>query len=218
LVSKWISEVAIGKSIRVLCVDDHAVVRDGLALIIDSQPDMAVIASAGTGQQAVALCQQHRPDITLMDLELPGMSGVEAIRTITRQFADARIIVLTVHAGNEDIFRALQAGAATYLLKDMLTKDLIGVIREVHAGGRPMRPEITARLKERAGQAPLTEREVEVLQLMALGLANREIAKALEISDQTVHAHIKNIFSKLDVGDRTSAVTTSATRGIIHLR
>jgi DNA-binding NarL/FixJ family response regulator len=153
-----------------------------------------------------------------MDLELPRMNGVQATAAITRNSPTARIVILTVHQGNEDIFRALQAGAVTYVLKDTLTKDLIGVIRQVHAGERPLPAGIASRLADRARGPALTSREVQVLDLMAQGLANREIALALAISDQTVHAHAKNIFVKLDVGDRMAAVTAALRRGIIHLQ
>jgi len=203
--------------IRVLCVDDHAVVREGLALIIELEGDMQVVGSAATGIEAIELFAKLRPDVTLMDLELPALNGVGATSAITRQFPDARIVVLTVHQGMEDVYRALQAGAITYILKDTLTKDLIRVIRQVHAGERPLPPEIAVRLATRAREPVLTAREVEVLELMANGLSNRHIAVTLAISDETVHAHAKNIFAKLHVGDRTRAVTEAFRRGIIHL-
>jgi DNA-binding NarL/FixJ family response regulator len=204
--------------IRIVCVDDHAVVREGLALIINLQNDMEVVGSAATGEEAIELVAKLNPDVTLMDLELPRMNGVAATATITRTAPAARIIILTVHQGNEDVFRALQAGAVTYVLKDTLTKDLIGVIRQVYAGQRPLPAEIAERLADRARGPSLTAREVEVLELMAQGLANREIGLVLAISDQTVHAHAKNIFAKLEVGDRIAAVTAALRRGIIHLR
>ena len=204
--------------IRIVCVDDHAVVREGLALIINLQNDMEVVGSAATGEEAIELVAKLNPDVTLMDLELPRMNGVAATATITRKSPAARIVILTVHQGNEDVFRALQAGAVTYVLKDTLTKDLIGVIRQVYAGQRPLPAEIAARLADRARGPSLTGREVEVLELMAQGLANREIGLALAISDQTVHAHAKNIFAKLEVGDRMAAVTAALRRGIIHLQ
>ena len=203
--------------IRVLCVDDHAVVREGLALIIELEGDMQVVGSAATGTEAVELFGKLRPDVTLMDLEMPALDGAAATAAITRQFPDARIIVLTVHQGMEDVYRAVQAGAITYLLKDTLTKDLTRVIREVHAGERPLPPEIGARLAARAREPALTAREVEVLELMAKGLSNRHIAVTLAISDETVHAHAKNIFAKLHVRDRTGAVTEALRRGIIRL-
>jgi DNA-binding NarL/FixJ family response regulator len=199
-------------------VDDHAVVRDGLALIINLQTDMEVIGSAATGEEGVDLVTTLTPDVTLMDLELPRMNGVAATAAIRRTMPNARIVILTVHQGNEDIFRALQAGAATYIMKDTLTKDLIDVIRQVHAGEPALPTDIASRLADRARGGTLTGREVEVLELMSVGLANRDIGAALEISDQTVHAHVRNIFAKLEVGDRVGAVTEGLRRGIIHLR
>jgi DNA-binding NarL/FixJ family response regulator len=209
-----------GKSakIRVFCVDDHAVVREGLSVIIDLQPDMEVVRAAATGEQAVELFPSVKPDVTLMDLELPGMSGPDAIRAIRRLSPDARIVVLTVHHGTEDIHRCLEAGAATYLLKETLTKDLIRVIRQVHGGEHPVSEEVAARLAERAKTPALTAREVEVLELIAAGLANKEVANALAISNETVHAHVKNIFGKLNVTDRIAAVRVAFQRGIIRIR
>jgi DNA-binding NarL/FixJ family response regulator len=205
------------KAIRILCVDDHALVRDGLATVIGMQDQMEVVGSVATAEEAVASFERLRPDVTLMDLELRGASGLDAISAIVGRHPTARIVVLTVHSGNEDIYRALQAGATTYLLKDMLTKDLIRVIREVHAGARPMSSEISKLLAKRAEQPALTSREVQVLELIAGGLANREIAIALGISYETVHSHVKNILGKLDVSDRTAAVSAALKRGIIHI-
>jgi DNA-binding NarL/FixJ family response regulator len=210
--------MAVDAKIRVLCVDDHAVVREGLALIIELEGDMQVVGAAATGTAAIELFGKLRPDITLMDLELPVLDGVSATSAITKQFPDARIVVLTVHQGMEDVYRALHAGAITYVLKDTLTKDLIRVIRQVHAGERPLPPEIAVRLATRAREPPLTAREVEVLDLMAEGQSNHDIAVSLAISDETVHAHAKNIFAKLHVRDRTRAVTEAFRRGIIRLR
>ena len=204
-------------NIRVFCVDDHALVRDGIALIVDSQPDMQVVASAATGVEAVARFKTHRPDVTLMDLQLPTMSGIEAIRAIRAETADARIIVLTMYHGDEDIYQALEAGAATYLLKDTLSRDLIRIIREVHAGGRPIPTEIANSLARRPSQASVTPREREVLKAMAEGMRNKEIAAVLGITEETVHAHVKNIFFKLKVRDRTAALTAAIRRGIIRL-
>lgn len=203
--------------IRILCVDDHAVVREGIASILDLQPDMKVVASAGTGVQAVNMFREHQPDVTLMDLQLPAMSGLEAIHAIRSDHADARIIVLTMYHGDEDIYQTLQAGATTYLLKETLSKDLVRVIREVHAGGRPISDEIAAYLARRTNQASLTPREQAVLKLVADGLHNREIAIALSITEETVHSHLKNIFAKWNVGDRMAAVNLAVRRGIIHI-
>lgn len=204
--------------IRVLCVDDHRIVREGIALIIGRQPDMKVIASATTGAEAVALFDLHRPDITLMDLQLGSMSGVDAIREIRRQDAVARIVVLTMFHGDEDIHRALAAGAVTYLLKDTLSDDLIRVIREVHAGQAPViSPDVQARLAERATGPTLTPREIQVVELISTGMRNKEIAAALGISEETAQVHVKNILAKLKVQDRTAAVNVALRRGIIHI-
>ena len=203
--------------IRLLCVDDHSIVREGIALILRQQPDMAVVASAATGDEALTLFQRHRPDITLMDLRLRGSSGTEAIAAIRGVAPEARIIVLTMYDGDEDIYRALHAGAITYLLKDTLSDDLIRVVREVHSGHRPQRPDVEARLAERLTHPTLTNREIEVTQLMMQGLRNKEIAPSLGISEGTVQVHIKNIFAKLGVNDRTAAVKVALSRGIVHM-
>jgi len=204
--------------IRVLCVDDHRIVREGIALIINRQPDMEVIGSAADGEEAVAQFKRHRPDVTLMDLQLPAMTGLEAIKAIREDDPDARIIVLTMYQGDEDIYRALSAGAMTYLLKDTLSDDLIRFVREVHAGRRPIRPDVKARLDERASNPTLTPREVQVMELVSLGRRNKEIAAALGISEETVQVHLKNIFAKLKVSERTAAVNVALRRGIVHLK
>jgi DNA-binding NarL/FixJ family response regulator len=203
--------------IRILCVDDHRIVREGIELIIAKQPDMQVAASAASGEESIELFRKHLPDVTLMDLQLGAMNGVEAIRAIRREHGHARIIVLTMYQGDEDIFRALQAGATTYLLKDTLSDDLIRVIRDVHAGRQPVRPEVEARLAERAAGPTLTPREVQVVGLIAEGMRNKEIAAALGISDETVQVHVKSIFWKLKVKDRSAAMNVALRRGIIHL-
>ncbi len=204
--------------IRVLCVDDHRLVREGIALIIGSARDMEVVGSATTGQEAIAQFRCHRPDVTLMDLRLTGgISGVDAIRAIHAEAPHARIIVLTMYSGDEDIFRALEAGATAYLLKDTLSDDLLRVIREVHAGERPMPPDVKALLAARSGQRSLTRREIEVLDLVATGKRNKEIAASLGISLETVAVHLKHIFAKLDVTDRTAAVRIALQRGIVHI-
>jgi DNA-binding NarL/FixJ family response regulator len=204
--------------IRVLCVDDHRIVREGLGLIIDREPDMQVVGSAATGEEGVALFTRERPDITLMDLQLPSMSGLEAIHSIRGEDPDARIVVLTMYQGDEDIHRALSAGAATYLLKDTLSDDLIRIVRDVHAGRRPIRAEVKARLDQRAAQPTLTPREVQVMERVAEGRRNKEIASALGISEETVQVHLKNIFAKLKVGERTAAVNVALRRGIVHIK
>jgi DNA-binding NarL/FixJ family response regulator len=203
--------------IRILCVEDHRIVREGLELIIAKQPDMHVAASAASGEESIELFRRHLPDVTLMDLQLGAMGGVDAIRAIRREHPDARIIVLTMFQGDEDIFRALQAGATTYLLKDTLSDDLIRVIRDVHAGRQPVRPEVEARLAERAAGPTLTPREIQVVGLIAEGMRNKEIAAALGISDETVQVHVKSIFWKLKVKDRSAAMNVALRRGIIHL-
>jgi DNA-binding NarL/FixJ family response regulator len=203
--------------IRVLCVEDHGVVLEGIVWMIGREPDMEVVASAANGEEAVRLCHQHRPDVILMDLQLPGMSGLEAIRAIRKNDDTARIVVLTMYQGDEDIYRALQAGAATYLLKDALSHELIRIVREVHGGGRPLPPNVAAVLAARAGRPSLTSREVEVVKLVAKGLRNKEIAESLGLSDETVRAHLKHILRKLNVNDRTAAVTAALSRGIIHI-
>jgi DNA-binding NarL/FixJ family response regulator len=203
--------------IRILCVDDHRLVLAGIELMIGRQPDMTVVGSATTGEEAVSLFRQHRPDITLMDLQLPVMTGLEAIRAIRHMSPEARIIVLTMYHGDEDIYRALVAGASTYLLKDMLSDDLMRVIREVHAGQRALLPDVQVRLDERATRPSLTPREVQVTELIGRGLRNKEIAAELHISEETVQVHVKSILTKLSVNDRTAAVNVAMRRGIIHL-
>ena len=205
------------KTISVLCVEDHALVREGIGLIIDSQPDMRVVASAASGEDAAVLFSRHRPDVTLMDMALPGISGVEAIQAIRTVDPQARIIVLTMHSGEEDIHSALQSGAAAYLLKETVSKDLVRVIREVHAEGKsPMQAELAMRLAERATHRGLTAREKEVLNLIAEGKRDKEIGAQLGISPETVHAHVKHLFEKLEVSDRASAVRIGMHRGLIR--
>jgi DNA-binding NarL/FixJ family response regulator len=203
--------------IRVLVVDDHPMIRAGLTATIDPEPDMTVVASASTGREGLEQYRQHQPDVMLIDLKMPEMGGVEAIRTIRAEFPSAKIIVVSTYQGDEDIFRALEAGAVTYLLKDMLAEKMVGIIREVAGGGRPIPPEVAQRLTDRMFQAALTTREVEVLRLVARGMRNKEIAADLKISDETVQGHVKNILAKLSVHDRTEAVAVALRRGIVHL-
>ena len=203
--------------IRVLCIDDHPLLREGVARKIERQPDMEVVDTAGTGQEAVMLYLRHRPDIVLMDLQLPGMGGLQAIEAIRREDPNAKIIVLTISGGDEDIYRAIRAGAASYLLKSSLSQDLIATIRRVVAGERPMPPEVAERLAAREGQSGLSTREIEILELIAKGLRNKEIAGALGIGQETVQTHIKRLFVKLHVSDRTAAVTVALSRGIVHM-
>jgi DNA-binding NarL/FixJ family response regulator len=202
--------------ITVLCVDDHPVVLEGISQKISSQDDMRVVGLATDGRQAVEQFKRHRPDVTLMDLQLPTTSGLQAIRAIRSEDAKARIVVLTMYQGDEDIFRALESGAATYLLKDTLSDDLVRVVREVYAGSTTLPPNVATRLAARATLRGLTTREVEVLERIAEGMRNKEIGAALHISEETVQVHVKNILSKLGVNDRTAAVTVAFRRGIIH--
>ena len=204
--------------IRVLCVDAHRLVRDGISLIIGRQSDMEVVGTAASGESAVEMFKQLQPDVTLMDLQLGPMSGVEAIRLIRRFDPTGRIIVLTMYQGDEDIYRALEAGATTYLLKDMLSDDLVRVVREVHAGGHPVQPEVAARLAGRASGPTLTPREMQVMELIAQGMRNKEVGAALGISEETAHVHVRNILTKLKVNDRSAAITVALRRGIIHLQ
>jgi two-component system, NarL family, response regulator len=217
-VTEQAQSASAAQTIRVLCVDDHQVVREGVALIIAREADMQVVGSAATGQEAVTLHQKHRPDITLMDLQLGAMSGLQAIEVIRARDPHARIIVLTMYEGDEHIYRALAAGATTYLLKDTLSDDLIRIVREVHAGHRPIPPAVQARLEARATQPALTAREIQVMQLVVEGRRNKEIASALQISEETVQVHLKNVFSKLHVNDRTAALNIVLKRGIVQLR
>lgn len=204
-------------TIRIMFVDDHPMLRAGLAATVGTQPDMVVVAEAENGQRAVELYREYRPDVTLMDLRLPVMSGAEAIQAIRREFADARIIVLTMYDGDEDIYRALEAGARAYLLKDMLRKELLHAIRTVHGGGRYISPAAAARLAERMPRSELTAREAEVLELIVKGSSNKEIAAQLAIAEGTIRIHVSNILGKLGVSDRTQAAITALQRGIIHL-
>jgi DNA-binding NarL/FixJ family response regulator len=198
-------------------VDDHRIVREGIASLIDRQPDMRVVASAASGEEAIDLFFEHQPDITLMDLQLGVMDGISAIKIIRRRSPDARIVVLTMRRGDEDIHRALEAGASTYLMKDMISDDLIRVLREVQAGAHPMPADVEARLAERAMSRTLTDREVQVVELVAQGMRNKEIGVSLGITETTVQVHVKNILAKLKVQDRSGAITAAIRRGIIHI-
>jgi two-component system NarL family response regulator len=205
------------KKIRILVVDDHFVVRMGLAGSINLEPDMVVEAEASNGLQAIEQFRQHRPDIVLMDLKLPGMGGIEATAAICKEFPDAAIVMLSTHDGEEDIYRSLQAGARTYLLKTAAREDLMQTIRAVHSGERAISPAIGARLAERMTRTELTAREMDVLKLIAKGRSNKEIGSALGIAEVTVKLHVGHILTKLKVNDRTQATTTALQRGILHL-
>ena len=205
-------------AIRILIADDHPVVREGLAAMIERRPDMTVVAEAATGRAALAAYRAAQPDVVLMDLRMPEMTGVEAIGAIRGEFPGARIIVLTTYDGDEDIYRGLQAGARAYLLKDAPRDELLDAIRAVHAGQSRIPPAVAARLAERVLAGPqLTARELEVLRGIVAGRSNKEIGAALSIGEGTVKAHVNNILGKLGVNDRTQAVTTALQRGIVHL-
>lgn len=205
------------EKISVMVVEDHFVVRAGLMAIINSQPDMVMVAEAGNGRQAVDLFEQYEPDVTLMDLRIPALNGIEAIAAIVKTFPRAKIIVLSTYGGDEEIFKALQAGARAYFLKDVKGQDLINAIRAVHAGQRPLPPEIASRLAERIPRSELSPRELEILRMIARGGSNREIAGSLAISEGTVRVHASNIFAKLGCSDRAQAVSEAFQRGIIHI-
>ncbi|MBD2068017.1 response regulator transcription factor [Leptolyngbya sp. FACHB-671] len=204
-------------AIRVLIADDHFIVRQGLATIIDRDPEMTVIAQAEDGQQAIDLFQEHHPDVTLMDLRMPQIRGVEAITAICAEFKQARIIVLTTYDSDEDIYRGLQAGAQGYLLKDAKPNELLNAIRMVHSGQKYVPLEVGAKLVQRMSNPELSERELEVLRSMAQGMSNQEIGAVLNIGESTVKSHVNRILSKLGVNDRTQAVITSVKRGIVSL-
>jgi DNA-binding NarL/FixJ family response regulator len=203
--------------IQIMVVDDHHIVRQGLVALIGTLPDMKVIAQASDGAEAVDLYREHRPDVTLMDLRLPKQNGVDAITRIREEFPSARIIVLTTFDGDEDIYRALQAGAKGYLLKGMNADELTDAIRTVHGGKSRIPAVVAERLAERMGGPSLTGRELDVLKRIVGGRSNKEIASDLFISEATVKTHINSILSKLGVNDRTQAATTALQRGIVHL-
>ena len=205
------------KQIRILTVDDHPVLREGIAAILSTEPDMALVAQANNGREAVEQFRTHRPDVTLMDLQMPVMSGSEAIVAIREEFRDARIIVLTTYSGDVQADRAFKAGAYGYLLKSMLRKELVETIRIVHGGKKRIPPEIAVEMAEHHADDALSEREIEVLREVASGNANKLIADHLEISEETVKAHMRKILSKLGANDRTHAVAIALKRGIIEI-
>jgi two-component system, NarL family, response regulator len=204
-------------TIRVLIADDVAIVRQGLATIVDRDPEMTAIAQAEDGQQAIALFREYQPDVTLMDLRMPQMGGVEAIVAICAEFKQARIMVLTTYDGDEDIYRGLQAGSQGYLLKDAKPPELLNAIRTIHSGQKYVPPEVGAKLVQRMSNPELSERELDVLRLMAQGMHNLDIAAALNIGESTVKSHVNRILSKLGVNDRTQAVIVAIKRGIVYL-
>ena len=206
------------RPIRILTVDDHAVLRDGIAALVAQEPDMLLVGEAANGAEAVEEFRRLRPDVTLMDLQMPGMSGIDAITAICAEAPKARIIVLTTYEGDAQAVRALKAGASAYLLKSSLRKELLEAIRLVHSGRRYVPAEIAQDIAIHAAQEPLTERETTILRMVAEGRANKVIAWELSLSEDTVKAHLRSIFSKLDVSDRTQAVTLALRRGIISLQ
>ena len=209
--------MAAGDKISVLIVDDHPMLREGVAAVLGGEDDMIVAGEATDGAEAVARFAQLEPDIVLMDLQMPGLDGVSAIKAIRVQSPDARIIVLTTYSGDAQAVRALRAGASGYLLKSSLRRELIDTIRAVYAGRRHVHPEVAQEIALNAAGDPLSEREIDVLQRVATGQANKEIARALSLSEDTIKGHLRSIFNKLDVDDRTRAVTVGHRRGIIEL-
>lgn len=209
--------MSIAHPIRILTVDDHPLLRDGIASLVGTEPDMAIIGEASSGREAVDLFRKLRPDITLMDLRMADMNGIEAITQIISEFSDAKIIVLTTYSGDAQIVRALKAGALGYLLKGLLRKELLDTIRAVSEGKKRVSPEVASQVAEYAIDAALSSREIDVLQLIAQGNANKLVADRLSITEDTVKAHVKSILSKLGANDRTHAVTIALKRGIIDL-
>jgi len=203
--------------IRVLAVDDHPLLREGVAALISTEEDMELIGEASNGREALDLFRKLKPDVTLMDLQMPEMNGIDAIGAVRGEFPDARIIVLTTQPGDVQVSRALKAGARAYLLKGMLRKELLDTIRAVHAGQKRLSPEIAAEIAEHATDGALTPREIEVLRLVAAGNANKEIGARLSLTEVTVKSHVKNVLAKLGANDRTHAVTIALKRGIIDL-
>ena len=205
------------KVIRVLSVDDHALLREGIAGLFGSESDMELVAEAANGREAVEAFRKHRPDVTLMDLQMPEMNGLDAIGAIRAEFPDARIVVLTTYAGDVQIVRALKAGARGYLLKGLLRKELLETIRAVHAGQKRLPPEVAGEIAEHATDDALTSREIEILKRIAHGNGNKEIGAQLSLTEETIKSHVKNILAKLGAHDRTHAVTIGLKRGIIEL-
>jgi DNA-binding NarL/FixJ family response regulator len=209
--------MAAAGPIRILCVEDHPVFREGLRAMIEGEPDMALVAYAANAVQAIEEFRSHRPDVTLMDLRLPGANGVDVLVAIRGEFPKARVIMLTTSDGDADIQRAMRAGASAYILKSMPMEELLAVIRSVHSGRRHIPPEVAARLAEHMGEDDLTVRELEVLRLIRDGHRNKQIADQLAISENTVNFHIKNLMGKLAANDRTHAVTIALRRGLLQI-
>lgn len=207
----------IGNVIRVMAVDDHALLRSGIALVINNQPDMQLVAEASSGLDAVAQFRKYRPDVTLMDLRMNDMDGIEALSAIRHDFPDARVVILTTFPGDFQAMRAIKAGAVGYLLKGMLRVELVDMIRGVHAGQKRIPPDIAMAIAEHAADKSLSLRETQVLRLVALGHANKEVADSLSLTEDTVKAHMRTILAKLSAKDRTHAVTIALKRGIIEV-
>jgi DNA-binding NarL/FixJ family response regulator len=205
------------KPIRILVVDDHFMVRMGLSASLNVEPDIEVVAEAGNGETALELYRKHRPSLVMMDLRLPGMSGTDSAAAIVREFPDARILILSTHSSEEEIYRAMQAGAGGYVVKSILREELLRAVREVHQGGQYLDPLVASHLAERRSHRPLSSREVEVLRLVAKGFGNKEIANELNIAEVTVKLHVSHVLEKLNVNDRTQAATAALQRGIISL-
>jgi DNA-binding NarL/FixJ family response regulator len=203
--------------IRILTVDDHPLLREGIAALVKAEPDMNIVAEADNGPEAIEKFRLHRPDVTLMDLQMPSLNGIETIKQIRSEFPDARIIVLTTYTGDANVVGALRAGARAYILKRHVHRELLEAIRAVHAGQKRIPPEVAAELAEHAADDELTEREIDVLRLVASGNGNKQIADQLSIGEATVRTHVSNILSKLSANDRTHAVTIGLRRGIIEL-
>jgi DNA-binding NarL/FixJ family response regulator len=214
---KQTTTMSAPNSIRIFCVDDHPLLREGIATLINNQPDMVLVGEASTGREAIQEFQKHQPDVTLMDLRLPDMNGIDVMIAIRTEFPNARIIMLTTFEGDVEIQRALEAGARGYLLKNMPPKELLEVIRHVHAGKKRIPAEIAAQIAEHLSDEALTEREVDVLRQISGGNRNRDIAEKLCITEETVKVHIKHIMEKLGASDRTQAVAIGVRRGIIEL-
>jgi DNA-binding NarL/FixJ family response regulator len=204
-------------AIRILTVDDHLLLREGIAAVLEAQPDMALVGQASNGREAIDRFRQLRPDVTLMDLRMPDMNGIDAITAIRREFPNARIIVLSTYAGDVQAAAALRAGASGYLLKNLVRSELLETIRAIHAGKRRVPPEIATEIAEHVADDSLTEREIEIIKRVAAGKSNKRIAAELNISDGTVKTHMKNILPKLGASDRTHAVTIALKRGILDL-
>jgi DNA-binding NarL/FixJ family response regulator len=217
IVASGLAMIASAEPIRILAVDDHALLRGGIAALVATQSDMKLVAEASNGREAIQMFRTHRPDVTLMDIQMPGLDGIEALIAIRGEFPDARVVVLTTYKGDVQAMRALKAGAQAYLLKGLLQKELLDTIRDVHAGRKRIGQEVAAQLADHVGDDALSARETEVLRLVAQGNSNKVIAGHLSVSEDTVKGHVKNILSKLGANDRTHAVTIGLKRGIIEL-